>query len=93
MAVKTHVFRGLQVDDGHFPSLALGEEWKVSTWFDLQGGAERQCQVCSSGCRRKRNTSHTLFTCVTAGGTFLMCLLLTVIYSCALSGELSFQCW
>lgn len=51
-AAKTHMFGGLQVDDGHFPSFALGEEWKVSTWFDLQGGAERQRQVRSSGCRR-----------------------------------------
>lgn len=55
--VKTHVFGGLQVDDGHFPSLALGEEWKVSAGFDLHGGAERQCQVCSSGCKQNRNVS------------------------------------
>lgn len=46
---ETDVFRGLQVDDGQFPSLALGEEWKVSARFDLQGGAERQRQVGPSG--------------------------------------------
>lgn len=46
---ETHVFRGLQVDNGQFPSFALGEKWKVSAGFDLQGGAQRQCQVCSSG--------------------------------------------
>lgn len=63
-ANETHVFCGLQVDNGHFPSFALGEEWKVSTGFDLQGGAERQRQVCSSACRQRRNVSQISVTCV-----------------------------
>lgn len=63
-ANETHVFGGLQVDNGHFPSFALGEEWKVSTGFDLQGGAERQRQVCSSACRQRRNVSQISVTCV-----------------------------
>ena len=53
----THVFRGLQVDDGDFPAFALGEERKVAAGFDLHGGAERQRQVRSSGCRQNRNIS------------------------------------
>lgn len=57
MLMETHVFRGLQVDDGHFPSLALGEERKVSAGFDLHGGAERQCQVCSPGRKQNRDVS------------------------------------
>lgn len=52
------MFGGLQVDDGHFPPFALGEEGKVAAGFDLQGRAERERQVCPSGCRRKRQRSH-----------------------------------
>lgn len=45
------MFGGLQVDDGHFPPFALGEERKVAAGFDLQGRAERERQVCPSGSR------------------------------------------
>lgn len=49
MRVKhTHVFGGLQVNDGQFPSLALGEQRQVSAGFDLQGRAECQRQIRSS---------------------------------------------
>lgn len=49
MRVKdTHMFGGLQVNDGQFPSFALVEERQVSAGFDLQGRAECQRQVRSS---------------------------------------------
>lgn len=52
------MFGGLQVDDGHFPPFALGEERKVAAGFDLQGRAERERQVCPPGRRGERHTSH-----------------------------------
>lgn len=58
----THVFGGLQVDNHHFPSFALGEEWEVSTGFYLHGGTERQGQVSSSVCRYWRNMSQVKVT-------------------------------
>lgn len=42
------MFGGLQVNDGQFPSFALGEQRQVSAGFDLQGRAEGQRQVGSS---------------------------------------------
>lgn len=42
------MFGRLQVDNNQFATLALGEEWEVSTGFDLQGRAQSQSQVRSS---------------------------------------------
>lgn len=53
---ETHVFGGLQVNDGQFPSFALGEQWQVSAGFDLQGRAEGQRQVGSSAERGRDNS-------------------------------------
>lgn len=54
------MFGGLQVDDGHFPPFALGEERKVAAGFDLQGRAERERQVRPPGCRRKTHHIYLL---------------------------------
>lgn len=45
---ETYVLRGLQVDDGQLPSLALCDEWQISAGFDLHGCPEGQREVCSS---------------------------------------------
>lgn len=61
------MFCGLQVDDGHLASLALGDERQVAAGLDLQGGAERQRQVCSPERRRKASQimswSYFFFYC------------------------------
>lgn len=70
------MFGGLQVDNDQFATFTLGEERKVSTGFDLQGGAQRQCQVCSSGCRQLKKRSGINKKC-----DIFACFSLREIYS------------
>lgn len=50
---RTYVLRGLKVDNDQSASSALSGEWQVPAGPDLQGGAQRDGQVCVPGTGRQ----------------------------------------
>lgn len=49
---STYMLGGLKVDDDQSAATALGGQWQVPTGPDLQGGAQRDGQVCVPGVGR-----------------------------------------